>query len=208
MVTRVIKSTRQVVRRKYFGFSLKEAMQPVPTEQFTKWALQAVPLPPSAMLQEMMSRFESFDLTGSEPAKILLINAVLLEIVPRHPKLKVWKGEPLETDTLSGFADYLIAPKRAYVDPPLLCVTGVKKDDFEGGEVQCVAEMVACRRNNEQSGLHAPVHGIVSNGQVWQFYRLSLQNTVDQSRLFTMEALPDLLGALDHVCEECAKAAS
>jgi hypothetical protein len=206
MVTRVIKTGRPVVRRKYSGFSLKEAMQMVPTDHLTKWALSAAPLQPSTMLQEMMARFDSFDLTGSEPAKIFLIDTVFLEVVPRHPKLKVWKGEPLETDTLSDFADYVIAPKRAYVETPLLCVTEAKKDDFEGGEVQCVAEMVACRWNNEQSGLHTPVYGIVSNGQVWQFYRLSLQKTVDQSRLFTMDALPELLGALDHVCGECSKA--
>ena len=137
---------------------------------------------------------------------------MLVEVVPRHPRLKVWKGKPLETDTLSGFADYLIAPKRAYIKIPLLCVVEAKgarwdtdgTDYFEGGEAQCVAEMVACRWKNRH-GSAIPIHGIVSNGDGWQFYCLTPQNTVLQSALFGLSTLPELLAALDFVGGECAK---
>ena len=48
----------------------------------------------------------------------------------RVSELKVWKAAPLESDTLMGVADYLITPKRVYVETPLLCVAEAKRDDF------------------------------------------------------------------------------
>src|SRR5207244_1584608 len=94
----------------------------VPAENLTLWRLNAPARPPSDFLRESLRRLEAFDLTASEAAKTLLIDELLQEIVPNHPKLKVWKAALLETDTLIGTADYLIAPKRAYVATPLLCV--------------------------------------------------------------------------------------
>jgi hypothetical protein len=42
----------------------------------------------------------------------------------------------LSTDTLTGKADYVMAPHRAYLETPLLCVAEAKKDDFERGAAQ------------------------------------------------------------------------
>ena len=122
-------------------------------------------------LQVHLQRLESFDLQNSEAAKTLLIDALFAEIVPLHPKLKVWKSAPLETDTLTGIADYLIAPRRAYLATPLLCVTEAKRDDFERGRAQCLGEMYACIWNNRQRDQNVDVYGIVSNGQGWIFYK-------------------------------------
>jgi hypothetical protein len=65
--------------------------------------------------------------------------------------------------------------------------------------------MYACAWNNQQEGYSLDVFGIVSNGQVWQFYQLTLAGEVFESGLFTTERLPELLGMLDYVCAECAK---
>ena len=144
-------------------------------------------------------------LTTSEAGKLLLIDALLAEIVPLHPNLRVWKGEPLESDTLIGAADYLIAPFRDYLTTPVLCAVEAKRDDFEAGEVQCLGEMYACRRNNEAAGLIADVHGIVSNGQGWVFYRWASDNSLfGRTGLLSTTAMPALLGALDHLCAACA----
>jgi hypothetical protein len=142
--------------------------------------------------------------TASEAGKELLIDALLAEIVPLYPSLRVWKGEPLETDTLIGPADYLIAPFLDYLSTPLLCVVEAKRDDFEAGEVQCLAEMYACRRKNEAVGLRTDVYGIVSNGQGWIFYRWNADDTqFGRTALYGINALPDLLSALDHICAAC-----
>jgi hypothetical protein len=133
------------------------------------------------------------------------MDALFSEIVPNYPKLKVWKAALLETDTLTGVADYLITPKRAYIATPLLCVAEAKRDDFVQGRAQCVAEMYACQWNNQQKGLLRDVFGIVSNGQGWQFYKLTLAAEVFETDLYNTKYLPELLGVLDYICSECAK---
>ena len=113
---------------------------------------------------------------------------------------------------MTGFADYLIAPHRAYAQTPLLCAieaNGARwdtdgTDEFAQGEAQCIAEIAACRDNNARDGHDLEVHGIVSNGHGWVFYRLTRTPEVWVSGAFTMNRLPELLGALDHVIAACA----
>jgi hypothetical protein len=41
------------------------------------------------------------------------------------------------------------------------------KQDFEGGWAQCVAEMIACQKLNQND--HLTVYGVVSTGILWDF---------------------------------------
>ncbi len=193
-----------MTRRNFSSLTLEEALELVPVQDITRWNLNPPERLPSDILLAIFDRYDSFDLVSSEPAKLMLIDAVLGEVVPLYPKLKVWKGEPIEAATVGGIADYLIAPRRAYVKTPLLCAIEAKRDDFKGGEVQCIAEMAACQQNNIRDGHETEVYGIVSNGQGWIFYRLTRTPEVFISGLFTTNDLPKLLGALNHVCEACA----
>lgn len=193
------------MKRKYSGFTVKEAMRLIPAESFTRWHLNTLPRQPSDYFRENLRRLESFDLENSELAKTVLIDDLFGEIVPNHPNLKVWKAAPLETNELTGTADYLITPKRAYVATPLLCVAEAKRDDFVQGRAQCLTEMVACKWNNRQENLDIDVFGIVSNGQSWQFYKLTLAGEVFETEPYSTSFLPELLGALEYVCAQCAQ---
>jgi hypothetical protein len=198
-------SRRPKSKRNYAAIKLEEAMQLIGQDNLTDWHLNATPRPSSNILQANLQRLKVFDLESSEQAKTLLIDVLFAEVVPDHPKLKIWKAEALETDTLTGVADYLIAPYRAYLATPLLCVTEAKRDDFEKGRIQCLAEMYACQWNNRQRSLDIDVYGIVSNGQGWRFYKLTRTSEAYETTLYGIEDLPGLLGALDYVCAECAK---
>ncbi len=180
-------------------------MSLIPAQNLTPWPLAAPLKPPSDVLTAYLGRMRSFELSTSEAAKISLIDPILLEVVPHYPGLKVWKAEPLEAETVFGVADFLIAPTRAYVETPLLCAIEAKRDDFEKGQVQCVAEMAACRENNTRDKHLIDVYGIVSNGQGWVFYKLTSGGEIFVSGLFTTEDLPKLLGVLDLVCSACAQ---
>lgn len=192
-------------KQNYSAMTLEEAMQLIGRDTLTAWHLNAPPRPPGETLQEILRRLQYFDLKVSEPAKTLLIDALFVEIIPHHEKLKVWKEALLNTDTTTGFVDYLIAPNRAYLATPLLCVAEAKKDDFAKGQIQCLAEMAACRWSNQQRGLDVDVYGIVSNGQGWQFYKLTRAGEVFETGQYGIEDLHGVLGALDYVCSECAK---
>lgn len=197
--------TKRSQKQNYSSLNLEEVMRLIGKDNLIYWQITAPPRTPSTILTEILSRLEYFDLSSSEPAKTLLIDALFGEIVPLHQKLKVWKEAALHTDSLTGMVDYLIAPKRAFLATPLLCVAEAKKDDFLKGRVQCLAEMAACRWNNLQNGLTLDVFGIVSNGQTWQFYKLSQEGDIFETGAYTTEFMPQLLGILDYLCGECAK---
>ena len=193
-----------MARRSFSSLSRKEALDLIPTQRTTRWGLNPIDRAPTDILLAIFQRLNSFEQISSEAAKVMLIDTILGEIVPLYPRLKIWKGEPLEATTVSGVADFLIAQDFAYVETPVLCAIEAKRDDFVQGEAQCIAEMAVCRDNNSKAGHDIEVHGIVSNGQGWVFYRLTRTPEVFVSGLFTMNDLPKLLGALDHVIAACA----
>ena len=192
-------------KRKFSNMRLEEAMPLIGADTFMRWTLDAPLRPPSDHLKEDLQRLEAFDILGSEAAKLLLVDTLLTEIVPNHARLKVWKGKALESPTLTGFADYLITPRYAYIKTPLLCAAEAKKDDFEQGRAQCVAELAACREKNTADGYALDLFGFVSNGQTWQFYKFTTTNEIYETSDYNVESLPRLLGALDYICAECAK---
>lgn len=193
------------MKRVYSVIGLEEAMRLVPAERLTPWELMAEPQPPSDTMRDYLQRLRVFDLDNSEAAKLLLIDALFAEIVPNHSPLKVWKAMALETDTLTGIADYVFPPDYVYLKTPLLCVAEAKRDDFAQGRAQCIAEMTACDWKNRQQGIEIDVYGIVSNGQGWVFYKLTTTKSVYETVLYSISDLPKLLGAINAVCAECAR---
>ena len=192
-------------KQNFSSLKLSEAMGIVGRESLSEWHVDAPPRKASDDLQAHLRRLRAFDTESTEQAKLLLIDALFAEIVNDYPNLKIWKSESLETDTLTGIADYLIAPRRAYLATPLLCAVEAKRDDFEQGRIQCLAEMAACQWNNRQTGLDIDVYGIVSNGQGWRCYKLTRESEPYETGQYGIEDLPGLLGALDFVCAACAK---
>ena len=192
-------------KRNFSKMKIAEAMPLIGTNNFTYWRIEAPPRSPSNILTANLQRLRSFDTVNTEAAKLLLVDTILAEVVPDHAKLKVWKGEALVSATLTGFADYLITPRYAYVMTPLLCAAEAKKDNFTQGRAQCVAELAACREKNLADGYDIDLFGFVSNGQTWLFYKFTTQNELFETSEYGVNALPELLGALDYICAECAK---
>ena len=195
---------KRTTKRKFSSLTLGDALDLFQRENFIVWSLNAPPLPPSDILMANFKRLEGFDVETSEPAKELLIDALFGEIIVRYDQIKIWKAAPLSTDTLNGFADYLVAPRRAFVRTPLLCAVEAKRDNFEAGAIQCIAEMYACQWINQKDGFTADVHGIVSNGTGWQFYKTDATGSLYRSGVSSIKDLPELLGALDVVFAACA----
>jgi hypothetical protein len=191
-------------RKSFSRFNTKSAMQMIGQERLSEWQMEIVPTPPSSMLQLHLERIKCFDLTSTERAKELIIDALCAEVAPHYPRLKVWKSAPLESLELTGEADYLVTPNRAYIDTPLLCAVEAKKDDFERGLAQCLVELHACAELNAAVGLTPDLFGIVTNGQAWQFYHRRTDGSVAESALFALRDMDDLLGALHLVFSQCA----
>jgi hypothetical protein len=104
-----------------------------------------------------------------------LIRPILGVVVEDH-LLKIWSHILYDVDKekgLTGEPDCLIAPRNKYggMTRPSLCVIEAKKENFDEGWTQALAEMVA------SSSLGAEIcYAMVTTGAIWQFGKL--ENTI------------------------------
>ena len=80
---------------------------------------------------------------------------------------------------------------------PLIMMVEAKKNDFELGWGQCLAEMVAAQKINDNPDF--PVYGIVTDGTSWEFGRLVGDLFTRNRTNFTLANLPILFGAVDSI---------
>ena len=104
-------------------------------------------------------------------------------------------------DVLNGTPDYFISTRselgKTVIGSPLILLVEAKKNDFEQGWGQCLAELVAAQKINDDAAF--PVYGIVTDGTLWQFGRL-IGDTFTQNRTdFALANLPTLFGAVNSV---------
>ena len=96
----------------------------------------------------------------------------ILDIVAEDYLLKIWSHVLYDIDKengLTGEPDYLIAPRNKYggMTTPSLCVIEAKKENFDDGWTQALAEMIA------SASLTTNIcYGIVTTGNFWQFAKL------------------------------------
>lgn len=140
------------------------------------------------------------------------ISPFMREAWKRHPLLKLWINRKLAYGTeLTGEPDYFISspPVGASKDPvgkPLLAVAEAKQEDFVAGWGQCLAEMVACQKlNQDADNEEVVIYGIVSAGEFWQFGKLKGTVFTRNVTAYTIHTPAKLLGALDYIFGECEK---
>ncbi len=191
-------------KKNFSSFSYIDAFKQLNLTDLIPWTLDANPVEQSAFFQERLQRLQRlFDLQSYEESKKLLIDAICEEALVTIDRLKIWKGAQLESDTLAGYVDYLIAERKRYLDIPLLCIIEAKKDDFEQGLAQCLVELQACQWQNRQADRPIDVLGIVTNGEGWQFYRLAPTEEVYETPLYSIGDMALLLGRLRYIFELC-----
>jgi len=127
----------------------------------------------------------------------------------RHQRLKLWANKPLALDgELAGEPDYLISARiegvvNKLINTPLLAVAEAKKDDFEKGWAQCLVEMIACQKLNQNEKVI--IYGIVSTGLVWEFGKLAGNVFTKHPLAYSISEPEKVLGLIDYVFAECEK---
>ena len=84
-----------------------------------------------------------------------------------------------------------------------MCVVEAKKDDFDQGLAQCLVEMSACRWNNAQNDRQIDVFGVVTNGEVWKFYTLTVNGDAYETLPYSLNDPPAILGMLHAIFLRC-----
>ncbi len=167
--------------------------------------------PPEQFLQEFRFTLQNINVLSSEASRCeAIIFPILREVYKAYAdNYALWIREPIIYDEiLSGTPDYLIATKSelgmTVVGTPLIMLVEAKKNDFEQGWAQCLAELVAAQKINADSDV--PVYGIVSDGTFWQFGRLVGDAFTQNQINFSVDNLPTLFGAINAVFKEASTA--
>ena len=165
--------------------------------------------------QHFLTEFEfnrvNLDIFSSEGARSeIIIFPILREAYKNYAqRYSLFVQRYLRCDEeLSGTPDYIIATKsplgKTVLELPLIVLAEAKKNDFEQGWGQCLAELVAAQRLNRTP--HFPIYGIVTDGNLWQFGKLVEAVFTKESSNYTVDDLAQLFGALHFILQAIADA--
>jgi hypothetical protein len=135
-----------------------------------------------------------------------IIYPILVEIWRNYAdKLLIWSHQPLNyDDNLSGIPDYIVAQRsprgKVILDKPYLILVEAKKDNFDEGWGQCLAELIAAQKLNGDTD--NPLFGIVSNGKLWEFGVLQTTIFTKNSKYYILEDLVTLMEVINFVFAE------
>ena len=139
------------------------------------------PIEPSTVLKTLLETNIPWAIaTSTEKSRSeAIINPVLLEVRRIfNQQIGVFSGEEFNVDStvgLNGVCDFLISRSAEQLDieAPVVIVVEAKKEDLKVGLGQCIAEMVAAQKFNENKGKSIKIiYGIVSSGTQWRFLKL------------------------------------
>jgi hypothetical protein len=92
----------------------------------------------------------------------------------------------------SGTPDYIFSKRsdlgKTVLEQPFVSVVEVKKNDFEQGWGQCLAELVASQKINNHPQRAA--NGIVKDGNLWQFGGLMVDAFIKKSEILQLTSFP------------------
>jgi hypothetical protein len=118
----------------------------------------------------------------------------------------LWSHHSLNYDEkLSGFPEYILAKRsplgKVVFDKPYFILVEAKQDNFETGWAQCLAEMIAAHRLNEEYKI--TIFGIVSNGEAWQFGKFKDDHFTRNSIFYSIYEIEKLFNVVNFVFQEC-----
>lgn len=126
--------------------------------------------------------------------------------------LLLWSHQPLNYDeNLCGIPDYMVAKRspmgKIFLENPFLIIVEAKKDNFEEGWAQCIAEMIAAEKiNKRHNSTSTPIFGIVSNGVIWEFAildeNMGKKHFTKEILIYTIQNLKLLFAALKDIFEQ------
>ena len=135
-----------------------------------------------------------------------IISPILTEVWRGYiQSFLIWSHQPLNYDeNLSGVPDYVVAQRsprgKVVLEKPYVIVVEAKKDNFEEGWGQCLAEMLAAQKlNNDPS---KKLFGMVSNGKLWEFGVLQEEMFTKNRKYYVLENLEKLMGAVNFLFAE------
>ena len=136
-----------------------------------------------------------------------LIYPLLKEIWKSYyAKFVLWSHRSLNYDeNLSGFPEYILAKRsplgKIVFEQPFFMLVEAKQDNFETGWAQCLAEMIAAQKLNENH--KQEIFGIASNGKLWEFGKLKDNTFIKHKNSYLIDDLDKLASAINYIFNQC-----
>jgi hypothetical protein len=197
----------------YSKFTLSKAVEDfqITVIEGSRFLPEISPISPTALLKDILKETLPWAIAvGSEKARSEgIINPVLLEVKRQLPgQISVFSGEEFNVDPeaeLSGYCDFLISrsPEQLYIKAPAIVIVEAKKEDLKPALGQCLAEMVAAQRFNQQKQQPISViYGTVSSGTAWRFLKLEGQTVTIDLADYPLPPVEQILGFLVWMVQE------
>ena len=174
---------------------------------------EIAPVAPSDHLMTALSRNVPLAVAiGTEKAKSEMIVAnVLIELREQFEhRISLFSGIDFSVDVesgLTGVCDFLVSlsPEQFYLEAPVIVLVEAKNADVKLGLGQCVAEMLAAQRFNEEKGnnIHC-VYGVTTSGTDWLFLKLEGQKLHIDMGVYAIGQCDKILGILSSMVSQKA----
>lgn len=169
--------------------------------------LTILPISPSeAFILEYQFVNEHFDIFTSEASRCEnVIYPILREACKKYiHQYSLWSHKSISIDEiLVGTPDYMVTKRsklgKNVLELPLILVVEAKQNDFTKGWGQCLAELVAAQKLNNNEAL--AIYGIVTDAEVWQFGKLAGQSFIKNYSRATIDNLDEVFGAVCAIME-------
>ena len=185
--------------------SITDVLQEFPLTYTEKNFIQSIPIETDPYFKNRLDFILAEGVVFNSEYAICesIIHPILVELWRKYAdKLLLWSHQPLNYDeNLSGIPDYMVAQRssrgKIILEQPYLIIVEAKKDNFEEGWGQCLAELVAAQKMN--SNQNSRLFGIVSNGKLWEFAVLQQMEFIKNVKYYVLEDLQVLIEALNFI---------
>jgi hypothetical protein len=185
--------------------SITDVLQEFPLTYTEKNFIQSIPIETDPYFKNRLDFILAEGVVFNSEYAICesIIHPILVELWRKYAdKLLLWSHQPLNYDeNLSGIPDYMVAQRssrgKIILEQPYLIIVEAKKDNFEEGWGQCLAELVAAQKMN--SNQNSRLFGIVSNGKLWEFAVLQQMEFIKNVKYYVLEDLQALMEALNFI---------
>lgn len=196
----------------YSDFSLKKVLQDFAlSTQDADFLPPISPIAASAYLKDFLERSLplAVALDNEKARSETLVFPILLEVREiLNRQVSLFSGTDFTVDSslgLNGVCDYLISQsaEQMIVRAPVAVIIEAKKGDLTSGMGQCLAEMVAAQKFNQQQGnAIARIYGSVTTGSLWRFVQLEQQMVTFDLKEYPMPPVEQILGILVQLVSE------
>ena len=160
--------------------------------------------PSSTFLEDFEFSRQNIDVFSSEASRCENVIYPIIKDIYKHyvEKYSLWSHKSISHDQMvTGTPDYMISTKsdlgKTILGIPILIIVEAKQNNFTEGWGQCLAELVAAQRINENEEI--TIHGIVTDGEMWHFGKLVGKLFTKNQTVLAISEMKKIFGAVSYL---------